>query len=199
MKESSKRAFRIWYNLMAAIAFVVVCLVHRPKFTGKEHLPDGASVLCCNHTKWYDPILIGRAFWPGRPIRYMAKAELFRNKLVAFFLYRIGMFPVVRGSADISAVKKAVHFLEEGDAVLIFPEGTRTKTDGEVRPKGGAVKIAQLAGVSVVPIYISKKRSVWKRIPVIIGDPFRIDSNITDHKEQARVLMDRIYALREAL
>lgn len=199
MREPSRRSFRIWYNIVAAIAYVAVCLVHRPRFTGKEHLPQGPAVLCSNHTKWYDPILVGRAYWPGRPIRYMAKAELFKNPIISFFLYHIGMFPVARGTADMSALKQAVHFLEEGDAVLIFPEGTRTKTNGEVRPKGGAVKIAQWADVPVVPIYIPKERSIRKRVPVVIGEPFRIDSEAKDHQEQAHILMDRIYALREEI
>ena len=129
----------------------------------------------------------------------MAKAELFKNPFLSFFLYHIGMFPVVRGTADMSALKTAVHFLEEGDAVLIFPEGTRTKTDGEVRPKGGAVKVAQWANVPVVPLYLPKERSIRKRVPVIIGEPVRIDPAARDHQEQARILMDRIYALKEEI
>ena len=199
MRKPGKRAFRAWYNVMALLASLFVCLFHRPVFSGKDNLPDGPMILCPNHTKWYDPILVGRALWPGRTLRYMSKAELFRSRFLSFFLYRMGLFPVNRGTSDVSALKTAVDFLKDGEAILVFPEGTRTQTDGQVRPKAGAVKIAQWSGAPLVPVYLPKQRRFLGPIPVIIGEPYFPDEKTAGHTEQAQDLMDRIYALRQVI
>ena len=84
--------FRIWFHM---------------EFYGQENQPrDRGYILCCNHRSALDPVLIAQKI--KKPIRYMAKIELFQNKFVSFIIRRLGAFPVARGRGDTSAIDTAV-------------------------------------------------------------------------------------------
>jgi 1-acyl-sn-glycerol-3-phosphate acyltransferase len=98
-----------------------------------------------------------------RPLHFMAKAELFRIPLFGWLIRRVNALPVKRGTADPSALRMSMRVLEEGGALLVFPEATRTPEGviGEGRP--GAGMLAVLSGVPVVPAYIEGSGRAWPK------------------------------------
>lgn len=104
--------FRIWFHM---------------EFYGQENQPrDRGYILCCNHRSALDPVLIAQKI--KKPIRYMAKIELFQNKFVSFIIRRLGAFPVARGRGDTSAIDTAVETVKKGHVLGLFPEGTDPMT-----------------------------------------------------------------------
>jgi len=141
-------------------------LVFRYSVVGQERVPqNGGVLLVANHASLLDPILLGCA--TPRPVHFMAKAELFRIPVLSWALPRVYAFPVRRGEADRTAIRTAIEYLARGEAVGIFPEGTRTLTGELLPPRRGAGLIAMRAGVPVVPV-------------ALIGTfrPFRIERGI---------------------
>ena len=85
------------------------------------------------------------------PVTYMAKEELFKNKLFGWFIRKLGAFPVKRGAGDMSVIEDSANILRSGKNLVIFPEGTRSR-DGKVgKGKTGVALIAAMSGADVVP------------------------------------------------
>lgn len=149
------------------------------KIEGADKLPKkGAAIIVSNHVSNWDPIVVGISF--KRPIYFMAKAELFENKFSSCFFNWLNAFPVKRGSADRSAIRKAISILEEGKVVGIFPEGTRNRTGENMEAQNGAAMLALKTGAPVVPVACigtaSRLPSGWKKpLLVRVGDPLYLD------------------------
>jgi 1-acyl-sn-glycerol-3-phosphate acyltransferase len=134
---------------------------------GTEHVPDGGVILASNHRSFLDPFAIGCCI--GRPIYFVAKRELFRNPLRGWFLNCMGAFPVKRGASDEESMETALALLERGQAVVIFPEGTRIRTGSLARPRRGVGRLALQSGKPVVPIAVTGSEHVrrgWRIRPV---------------------------------
>lgn len=155
-------------NLFCTIKFKV-------EVYGSENLPqEGGFILASNHISDYDPILIGIKL--KRQLNFMAKAELFENKLFGAVLRGLGAFPVERGKGDNTAIMKAIDTVKGGDVLAIFPEGTRSK-DGQLRRfKSGAIVVAAQTGANIIPtsVYIEgiydNKRKLRPRVVVRYGE-----------------------------
>jgi len=107
-------------------------------------------IVVANHGSFIDPGLI--AFNVKRPLFYMAKAELFKNPVLAFLLRTINTFPVKRTGADRAAMNHSMKLLNEGKGLCLFPEGTRT-LDGKLGEfKSGAAYLAMVTGATIVPV-----------------------------------------------
>lgn len=144
-------------------------LVFKIELRGQENLPkNGGILIAANHRSNWDAVILGA--FTKRKLNFMAKAELFRNKLAGWFFYKIGAFPVERGKGDIGAVKTALKILSAGEALLIFPEGTRTSDEKSGKAKTGAVMIASRAEVPVLPVYISGEYKWRNKITVNFGE-----------------------------
>ncbi|MCI9410227.1 MAG: 1-acyl-sn-glycerol-3-phosphate acyltransferase [Oscillospiraceae bacterium] len=117
---------------------------------GVENIPqDRALVMASNHRSYADPVILTMPM--KKPVTYMAKEELFKNKLFGWFIRKLGAFPVKRGTGDMQVIDDAVDILESGRHLVIFPEGTRSK-DGKVgKGKTGVALIAARSGVDVLP------------------------------------------------
>jgi len=122
------------------------------KVSGRHNIPSsGAVILAPNHQSLLDPPLVGVSC--GRWPFIMAKAELFHG-VVGWGIEQMGSFPVKRGAPDRAAFKTARRVLEDGHPLLVFPEGTRTRTGQLGRAESGLLAIAHACKCPVVPIHI---------------------------------------------
>lgn len=130
------------------------------RFRGVEQIPRAGPVLLApNHVSYADPVLVSIPI--HRPIHYMAWAALFRARGLGRLIRWLGAFPVRLEEADQRAPREALRLLREGRAVLIFPEGGRSK-DGRLQPfKPGAFRLALAAGAPVVPVTIDGAFQAW--------------------------------------
>lgn len=189
-----------FYFFWRAVVMPFFCLFCHLKFKGRENVPDqGAYILASNHREATDPIYLGIAM--KRQVYFMAKAELFEKKFVAWFLGHLGAFPVERGT---SAAKGAIKHFEEvvnsGNLMGIFIEGTRSKTGEFLKPKNGVSLIAYDTKTPVIPVCITK---IGKRRVVHFGEPLSLQDmgfdkgGAKEFREASRIIMDNIKALRE--
>ncbi len=142
------------YEILKPIAVLLMRLYFRLEARGTEHVPrSGALLLVSNHSSVLDPPLVGGA--SPRQLTFLAKAELFDIPLFGRFIRAVNARPVRREGSDARALKTALRVLEEGKALLVFPEGTRGP-EGRLREaKSGAGMLAVLSGAAVVPVFIT--------------------------------------------
>ncbi len=157
-------------------------------------LPEGAAIVCANHSHAIDPILIALTVGRKNPLHFMAKQELSHNAFSAFLLKKVGVFFVNRGGHDIGAIKTAMTLLKNGEKVGIFPEGTRVPEDISVTAKNGAIRIAMRMNVPIVPVFVSKKKKAFSPLDVVVGESYYVTEG-DDITEQTAKLMEKIYAL----
>jgi 1-acyl-sn-glycerol-3-phosphate acyltransferase len=133
------------------------------KYHGKENIPQnlpGGLLICSNHQSFFDPFMI--CFPVKRPLRYMTWDAATRWFIVGDFIRALGAFPVniERGGKD--ALKMSLGWLRSGGTLVVFPEGSRSKADGKMLEfKNGSVRIAQQAGVPILPVTIRGANRVW--------------------------------------
>lgn len=149
------------------------------RITGLEKVPrEGGLIVCLNHTSFLDPLMVG-AFLP-RVVIMMSKVENFRNPLLGLVSRLYGAFPVRRGEVDRQALRRAEGVLREGKALLMAPEGTRSKT-GHLQPgRAGTALLVLRTGAPVLPIGIAGGRDFYRRLArlqrtrvrINIGEPF---------------------------
>lgn len=152
----------------------------RIRVVNPEKMPaEGGCILCANHTSMLDVLILSAGL--HRQIRYMAKKELFRIPLLKGLITALGAYPVNRGGADVSSIKRTISMLEEGELIGIFPQGTRRPgVDPAATPvKNGVGMIAWHAHASVIPAFIRTKGNRVRflhRTELILGDPIPFDS-----------------------
>lgn len=140
---------------------------------GREHVPETGSVIISgNHIANFDPPLIGASL--RRSAYYLAKEELFHPRLLGSYLRRIHAIPVSRGRADREALSQALAVLRQGQALVIFPEGTRSRSGQLGEFHKGVAFLARRSGAPIVPVGVQGPYG-WRR-PVVIrfGPAFRL-------------------------
>jgi 1-acyl-sn-glycerol-3-phosphate acyltransferase len=167
---------RTW-NLMRLTLSPPIRSLFRIRVYGREHIPRGGpAVLASNHIAGIDPILLA-AITP-RPIRYMAKHELFTyNRALASFLSHGGVFTVRRGEGDLQAVRLARAVLRQGNLLGMFVEGTRQPTEAIGEVKHGTAVIAVAEQAPIIPVVVQGsiyiKDRWWLPHPstLVVGEP----------------------------
>jgi glycerol-3-phosphate dehydrogenase (NAD(P)+) len=166
---------------------------------GREHIPaDGPVIVASNHRSFLDPFVIGTM--ARRPMYYVAKKELFRNRLQSWILSALGAFPIDRGRGDKDAMRTARELLERGECVLIFPEGTRVRPGPLGRPKRGVGRLALETGAPVVPVAVFGTENVrrgWRirphKVRIRAGRPLRFPQVDDPSPQLAGAVTDRIW------
>ncbi|TDO87847.1 1-acyl-sn-glycerol-3-phosphate acyltransferase [Halanaerobium saccharolyticum] len=161
------------YQSIRIFLLVVFKIFFRIKINGKENLPEqGAVIVMSNHISAFDPPLLAAIF--SRPVRFMAKKELFENPIIRFVLFLADAFPVDRSKNDITAVKKALSLLKDQEVLGLFPEGTRHPEGKLGDPKAGSVMLAIKSGAPILPVGIKNVKKDG-RITINIGQKFTME------------------------
>lgn len=154
------------------IVFPIFRIFLRGKTEGNHRVPSsGPLVVVANHGSDLDPPILGHAL--GRPVSFMAKAELFKIPFLSNIIRSCGAYPVKRGASDREAIKTATKILLDGSAIGLFLDGTR-QADGRVnKPMAGAAFLSARSGAPLLPVAIINshralgKNSRWIRfVPV---------------------------------
>ncbi len=150
---------RILYSVVLAILYVFSKLMWRWSIRDAQKLvPDSekGAVIICNHTSMAEVIAIVTHIWKtGRRVRPIFKSEFNNTGIVKWAFSRAGGIPVERGTADLKSLRCAQHALQRGEDILIFPEGTRIRTDDQpVELHGGFAVIASMGKAPIVPMAV---------------------------------------------
>lgn len=167
-----------FYRFIWWLAYAVAAVIFRVKVEGRHNIPQqGGFVVAINHCSYVDPVIIGVA--AGRELWYLAKAELFAIPGLGWLIRNLNAMPVDRSRGDRSAIMTWTQLLRAGRPVLIFPEGTRNKKPGFLKPRPGIGMLVHRTQVPVLPAYISGTTHIWKtllgldRLTVCFGPPIR--------------------------
>jgi 1-acyl-sn-glycerol-3-phosphate acyltransferase len=142
------------YSVAKAVLGVALRAATGWEVGGREQVPrSGGLVVASNHVSFWDPPLIGAVL--PREVHFLAKEELFSNPLFGALIRSYNAIPIRRGMVDLSGMARAVETLRRGEALMMFPEGTRMR-DGRLHPaRPGVGMMAVNADVPIVPCYIS--------------------------------------------
>ena len=190
---------------------VVLFLRSRRRLTviGRENVPaTGAAILLCNHIATMDPPVVGSRL-RRLDVFYMAKSEVFRKRFNRFLLTGWNSFPVVRQSADRSALEHSLRVLREGHVLVIFPEGSRSADARMGRAFAGVGFLARLSGAPVVPAAIWGSEKVLPKgallprssqVTIRFGEPVTLaqlagEGPLPRNREATDLLMAQVAAL----
>ena len=164
---------------------------------GRQHIPrEGGLLVASNHISFWDPPMVGSAL--PREVHFLAKEELFRTPGLGWLIRSLNSIPIRRGVADLSGLARALEVLRQGEALLMFPEGSRMR-DGELHPsRPGVGMMAVQADVPIVPCYISgsnRQKQWWNRrvrVRITFGAPRTWRELAGDGEATGRALYQKV-------
>jgi len=164
-----------FYRFIRAIVGCIFRIIFPLRVEGLENLPaSGPVILCANHTSMLDPVAM--ILLCPRPISFMAKTELFENKLLGWLFRKMGAFAVKRGESDLASVRLALRVLEEGKIFGIFPQGHRNHEDEAKGIQTGTAMIALRSGAVTIPVHISGGYRLFRRTTVCFKAPMDLEN-----------------------
>jgi len=186
------------------------------KLLGDRREGEPGRMVVMNHVSMFEPVaMYVYMYTHGLRCRFIYKSEFDKIGILSWLLSRAGAIPVERGTADLKAVRRAERALKRGEYVLVYPEGTRIRTDDqEVTIHGGFALMAQLGRAPVQPAAVVGARDItpagthWKRlfwrVFLKVGDPITFDElDVKGRKAKVaameKLAMERVYALRDEL
>ena len=192
------------YRVVSVILGPAIRRIWRLEVVGSANVPPGSAIVVANHDSLSDPFFLGAAL--ERPVRFLAKRELWRYRLVGRLLDRLGGIPVERSRGDLGAVASAARALEGGALVAIFPQGTVLGSADRAWQRGAA-RLALTTGAPIVPVAIVGAAEVLRpgtriphvaRVRIVIGQPIVVERT-TPTIPASRELTGRIRGAVEAL
>lgn len=194
-----------FYRLCHTIVRVLMKVFYRHRVFRLRHIPKGAAILAPNHASHLDPPFVGSS-WPEE-IHFLGRRTLFDHPKLAKVIGRLNCHPVNREGGDTASLKMIISLLQQGQKVMIFPEGRRTD-DGDLQPgQAGVAMLALRVGCPVIPVYIHGTFDVWNRFQhrpklsgktaCVFGAPLYPESFAAHSKKEAQQLMTN--ALMESI
>lgn len=172
---------RFWVLFILLIPYIYLCLP--TKVIGKalyKKTKGKSAIFACNHQTNNDAIIIKARV--NKKFKFLAKASLFKNKFLGWIMRGLGAYPINRGENDIQAVKTTLNYLKNDKQIVIFPEGTRVKSDESAEYKNGLVMFALKTDSYVVPSVFRKKTKPFVFNKLVIGEPFKF-SDMEEFKD----------------
>lgn len=169
-------------KLLNALLHLLYFLLLRLDVSGTENVPlTGPLILMMNHVDAIDPFIVTGIF--PRPVTTVSKVEVLSIPLIGFLVRAYGAIPIHRGQVDRHALQQAYRLLRQGGALLIAPEGTRSRTHSLLPGKEGMALIAARTGAPIIPVAITGTQNsgyCWRRlrrvdVRIRIGQPFRLN------------------------
>ena len=175
--EAARKGVGWTYTLARIVLTIPTILIYRVRAIGVENVPkQGPLVLAPNHFSQMDHFFVG--VYLRRKIRFMAKSQLFGPRVLTYIYKHGGVFPVRRGHQDEEAFETVHQLLDQGEMLLVYAEGGRSRSGEMGEPKPGIGRIALESGVPIVPVAIHGSARVrsWKRlrfpkVTVQFGEP----------------------------
>ncbi len=195
-----------FYKIIRILLFCLFKFIYPIKVNCKYNLPNtGKMIICSNHISNMDPIFL--IISQKRQINFMAKKEIFKNKLVAIILNALGAFPIDRKNSGSKSINKTFEILKNENILGIFLEGTRSK-DGEfLKPKSGVAMISYKTNSDILPVCITpkkgKKIKPFKKTIISYGEIIKKkhlkikEASGLEFRTASRFIMEKISKLRE--
>jgi 1-acyl-sn-glycerol-3-phosphate acyltransferase len=193
--------FRLYRTQFPVLSWILLKLLFRAEITGMENVPEeGGFIVAAEHSSNFDPFIMMYVFGRERHIHILAKAEAFRAPVIGAILRGVGMISVDRSANDIAAVRQSLEYLKRGEKLGIFPEGRRTREGESSEAKLGAVKLADRTGSPIIPMHIPRKKRLFRKMRIIIGEPCRVNPErrrltAEEYRPLADGMMERIRSL----
>lgn len=198
--ESARRGVGWTYTFARIVLTLPTILIYRVRAIGVENVPKrGALVLAPNHFSQMDHFFVG--VYLRRKIRFMAKSQLFGPPVLTYIYKHGGVFPVRRGHHDEEAFETVHELLRQGEMLLVYAEGGRSRSRRLGEPKPGIGRIALEDGAPIVPVAIHGSAGVrsWKRlrfpkVTVEFGEPLGYPVEAAPSRERQLQVATEIFA-----
>jgi 1-acyl-sn-glycerol-3-phosphate acyltransferase len=156
-----------WFKFAELVLRPPCALWFNWRFEGVEHIPpDGPVLVACNHISYFDPLAHSFMLLKGgRRPRFLTKSELYANPFMRRLLEGAKQIKVERGTGSNAPIEAATRSLKEGEAVVIYPEGTITRNPDStpMQAKTGIARLTLGSEVPVLPIAVWGSQYVWQR------------------------------------
>ena len=183
-----------WFWVARGICQIFCISFFRVRSYGRDNIPKkGAFVLICNHQSYLDPILCG--ITSHRRLGYLARDTLFTHWFFGRLISSVGTIPVKQGEADLTAMRRVIAKLKNGEAICLFPEGTRSM-DGRIdRFKPGFGLLCRRGKAAIVPAIVDGAFECWPRHKKLFSrGPIWVCFGKAISAEQARDMGDETLA-----
>ncbi len=187
------------YTFVRILVTLPTLLIYRVRAIGRENVPkDGPLILAPNHFSQMDHFFIG--LFLRRRIRFLAKSQMFGPPVLTY-IYKVGgVIPIRRGQHDEKAFETAFEVLGQGEMLLIYAEGGRSRSGELGEPKRGVGRLALESGAPVVPVAVhgSAKVRRWKRlrfpkVTVEFGEPLSFPLERAPSRERQQEVATEIF------
>lgn len=161
---------KIERKIVKSIIYAFYKIVFRIKKENEQNVPTNEPIIiCANHLNIWDAV--GIVIFTKRPVRFIAKKEVFENSFANWLLHLFDAIPIRRGMRDLEAMKISLKALNDGEALGLFPEGTRKGLSKGAKIQNGAAYMAMKAKVKVVPVGIRGSFKPFTKVTISYGTP----------------------------
>jgi 1-acyl-sn-glycerol-3-phosphate acyltransferase len=172
------------YGFCRTLCMCVARVFFRVRVQGAEAISMASGVLVCsNHQSFLDPVIVGMTC--RRQMNFLGRETLFRNRMFSAFIRFLNAIPIQREGTGIGGLKETLKRLKRSEAVLMFPEGTRTN-DGSIRDlKPGFCALVRRGKVPILPVALDGAYDAWPRhrklprfskLAVCFGEPIDLET-----------------------
>ena len=188
-----------FYNFMLKLFSIFSKTFFKFEVIGTENIPsEGNLIIAANHKSNLDPIFVASAVNKKRKMTAIEKEELFKNKILAKILNKVEIIPINRQNPGLGTIKRILKYIKNDYALVMFPEGTRSKTDDFNNAKAGLSLFATKAKAEIVPCTIYSSYKLFKPAKIYFGKPISLEEyykqklTSEDHERISGEVMDII-------